>query len=603
MKDGFIKVSAVTTKIKTADVDYNVKSIIDALKAEFKKHTKIAVFPKLCITGATCGDLFSQAVLLEAAEVGLCKIADATKGYDTVVFVGLPWKEGAEVYDAVAAIQNGEILAIVSEPYNDVIFKCSELDDLSIAVDLGDGVYPQASVVVSPVAEPIYFGSDDKAELFIKAQSMGNICAIIQANAGEGESTSDEVYGGFNMIAENGELLAYSEPFTTGAITTDIDINMLSLLRIKEGGDYYDEDAEVIDFSLKVEDTKLDRGFDPEPFMPEYEEDIDIIFNAQAYGLKGRMDAINCKNLVIGISGGLDSTCALLVAAKACDLGGISHKNIHAITIPSFGTSERTHSNAEIMAKALGCKFTEINITDVCRQHFKDIKHKESNHNVAFENAQARERTQVLMDIANDENALVIGTGDLSEIALGWCTYNGDHMSNYAVNASVPKTLMQVIVSDYAERCENKKLRECLLDVVDTPISPELLPLEGGKVTQKTEDKVGPYELHDFFIYYAIKYGFKPSKMFRIAKAAWGFNYSDEVLYKWLENFYNRFFSNQFKRSCMPDGPKATEIDLSPRTDWQMPSDASRVVWLNELKSVKPGAAVKRASSKTGKKK
>lgn len=590
MKDGFIKVSAVTTRIKVADVDYNVEQIITAMKAEFKKHTKIAVFPKLCITGATCGDLFSQDVLLEAAESGLARIANATKGHDTVFFVGLPWKDGAEVYDAVAAVQDGEILAVVSEPYNDVIFKCTEIDELSIAVDSGNGVYPEASIVVQPVAEPIFLHNDDKSELFIKAQSLGNICAIIQANAGEGESTSDEVYGGFNMIAENGELLACSDLFTTGAITTDIDVNMLSLLRIKEGGDYFDEDADVIDFSLKMETTKLDRVFDPTPYIPEYQEDIDIVFNAQAAGLKSRMEAINCRKLIIGISGGIDSTCALLVSARACDMMGLPHTNIHAITIPSFGTSERTHSNAEVMAKALGCTFTEINITDVMRQHFKDIKHKENDRNVAYENAQARERTQILLDMANDEDALVVGTGDLSEIALGWCTYNGDHMSNYAVNASIPKTLMQVIVSDYADRCGDKKLQACLLDVVATPISPELLPLEKGKVTQKTEDKVGPYELHDFFIYNMLKFAFKPSKMFRIAKAAWGFKYSDDVIYGWLENFYRRFFSNQFKRSCMPDGPKATELDLSPRTDWQMPSDASRAVWLKELETVKPSA-------------
>ena len=601
MKDGYIKVSAITTRIKVADVDYNVEQIIAAMKEEYKKHTKIAVFPKLCITGATCADLFSQDVLLEAAEKGLAKIANASEGHDTMFFVGLPWKDGSEVYDAIAAVQDGEILAVVSEPYNDVIFQCTQIDDLSIAVDLGDGVYPQASVVVQPVAEPIYLHNDDKSELIIKAQSLGNICAVIQANAGEGESTSDEVYGGFNMIAENGELLAYSELFTTGAITTDIDVNMLSLLRIKEGGDYYEDDADVIDFSLKMENNKLDRQFDPTPYIPEYEEDMDIIFNTQAIGLKSRMQSINCQRLIIGISGGLDSTCALLVAAKACDLLGISHKNIHAITIPSFGTSERTHSNAEVMAKALGCSFSEINITDVMHQHFKDIKHKESNINVAFENAQARERTQILMDLANDEDALVVGTGDLSEIALGWCTYNGDHMSNYAVNASIPKTLMQVMVSDYADKCTDKKLKACLLDVVATPISPELLPLEKGKVTQKTEDKVGPYELHDFFIYNMLRYGFKPSKMLRITKEAWGFKYSDDVIYKWLENFYKRFFSNQFKRSCMPDGPKATEIDLSPRTDWQMPSDASRVIWLKELESVNPAKSKKKTVKKAAK--
>lgn len=594
MKDGFVKVSAITTPIKVADVEYNVKQIIDAIKAEFKKGTKIAAFPELCITGATCQDLFMQKALLDEAEVGLAKIAEATKGHDTLFFVGLPWQEDGCVYDAVAAVQDGEILAVVSEEFNDCVFRCSEMDDLTVAVDFGDGGAPQATILVQMVAEPEVVGADDDTGIMLIADTARDMTAVIRANAGEGESTTDEVYGGYNIIVENGEILEESVPFTTGAITTDVDVQSLTLARIQSGLEFVDESYEVVDFSLKMTETKLDRFIDPMPFSPNDMDELSDIVQIQANGLKGRMQAIGCKNLVIGISGGLDSTCALLVASEACALMGLSNKNIHAITMPCFGTSDRTYENACKLIKMMGCKFTEINIAESVKMHLKDINHKISDHNVAYENAQARERTQILMDIANDENALVVGTGDLSEIALGWCTYNGDHMSNYAVNASIPKTLMKDIVMYYAYAYCDDELREILEDVVNTPISPELLPSVNGKTSQKTEDKIGPYELHDFFLYHFINSGFTPSKIYRMAKTAFEGSYTNEVIYNTLETFVKRFFSSQFKRNCMPDGPATGLISLSPRGSWMMPSDATRNIWLKELEKVKPAKKSKK---------
>ena len=589
MKDGFIKVSAITTPVRPADVDYNVDEIIKAMKAEFRKKTKIAVFPQLCITGATCGDLCRQKVLLDAAQSGLARIAEASKGHDTLFFVGLPWQESGCVYDAAAAVQDGQILAVVSEEFSDCLFRCMSLEDLTVGLDFGNGSLPEASVVVQMTAEPETVGADDFTDMMLMTDSARDMTAIIRANAGEGESTSDYAYGGYNVIAEGGMILASSEPFTTGAVTTEIDVQSLALSRMNSEMEFSDPDSEcdIVDFDLIVEETVLTREIDPAPFIPESDADLDMILRIQASGLKNRMKAINCSRLVIGLSGGLDSTCALIVCAMACDMLGISKKNIHAFTLPCFGTSDRTYQNACLLAKQMGCTFTEININESVRLHLQDIGHDIENRNVAYENAQARERTQVLMDVANDEDALVVGTGDLSELALGWCTYNGDHMSNYAVNASVPKTLMRYLVGYYADICGKKKLAEVLKDIVDTPVSPELLPAVDGKISQKTEDKIGPYDLHDFFLYYLIGCGFMPSKVFRMAKAAWGEQFDEDTILKWLDTFIRRFFSSQFKRSCMPDGPKTGAVDLSPRGEWNMPSDASRALWLKDLETVK----------------
>ena len=587
MKDGFVKVSAVTTPVKVADVDYNVAQIIDAMKKEFKKGTKIAVFPELCITGSSCGDLYMQKVLLDAAQAGLVKIAEASKKHDTLFFVGLPWQEAGCVYDAVAVVQDGEILAVLSEEMNDCILRCMSMEDLTIGIDFGDGAIPEAAVVIQMVAEPETIGADDMTDVMLIADSARDMTAIIRSNAGDGESTTDYVYGGYNVIAETGEILECSEPFTTGAITTEIDVQAIALKRMQSGLEFADEDYDVIDFDLKQTETKLTRFIDPTPFIPEMEDDLERILRIQAAGLRSRMNAIGCEKLILGISGGLDSTCAMIVCALACDSMGLPRKNIHAITMPCFGTSDRTYKNACRLTKLMGCTLTEINIGEAVTVHLKDIGHKMSNKNVAYENAQARERTQVLMDIANDENGLVVGTGDLSELALGWCTYNGDHMSNYAVNASVPKTLMRFLVGYYAQICDNKELSEVLMDVVDTPVSPELLPTVKGKIAQKTEDKIGPYELHDFFLYNMIVNGFAPDKIYRLAKYAWGNTYDDETIYKWLETFIKRFFSSQFKRSCLTDGPATGPVSLSPRGAWIMPSDACRNIWLKALEKAK----------------
>ena len=587
MKDGFIKVSAVTTSVKPADVDYNVAQIIDAMKREIKKGTKLVVFPELCITGATCGDLYMQKILLDAAQSGLVKIAEASKGHDTLFFVGLPWQESGCVYDAVAAVQDGEILAVLSDELNDCVLHCTTVEDLVIGVDFGQGALPEATVVIQMVAEPETLGADDMTDEMLISDSSRDMTAIIRANAGEGESTTDEVYGGYNVIAETGEILESSEAFTTGAITTEIDVQSIALQRMQSGLEFVGDGNEVIDFELKVRDTKLTRFINPTPFIPEMDEDLEKILKIQTYGLRGRMKAIGCEKLVLGISGGLDSTCAMIVCALACDSLGLSRKNIHAITMPCFGTSDRTYKNACKLTELMGCRLTEINIGESVKIHLKDINHKISDHNVAYENAQARERTQVLMDIANDENALVVGTGDLSELALGWCTYNGDHMSSYAVNASVPKTLMRFLVGYYAQTCGNVSLCDVLMDVVDTPVSPELLPTVKGKIAQKTEDKIGPYELHDFFIFNMIVNGFGPAKIYRLAKYAWGQTYDDKTIYKCLDTFVRRFFSSQFKRSCMPDGPATGPVSFSPRSSWQMPSDASRNIWIKELESIK----------------
>ncbi len=602
MKDGFVRVSAVTTPVRVGDVAFNVSRIIAAMEEEYKKGAKIAVFPQLCITGATCGDLFRQKALLDGAQAGLVRIAEASKGQDTLVFVGLPWQESGCIYDAVAAVQDGEILAVLYEELGDCVFRCSSMEDLTVGIDFGDGAVPEATVVVQMVAEPECVGTDRLTDSMLITDSARDMTAIIRANAGEGESTTDGVYGGYNVIAECGEILEFSDPFTTGAITTEIDVQAIAMKRMQSGFEFEDDYYDVIDFDLIIEETELSRFIDPMPFIPDEYEDLAQILLIQSQALKGRLNAIGCRKLVIGLSGGLDSTCALIVSALAVDDMGLDRSCIHAVTMPCFGTSDRTYNNACELAKQFGCTFDEISIKEAVELHLKSIGHVQGDHNVAYENAQARERTQILMDIANEENGLVVGTGDLSEIALGWCTFNGDHMSNYAVNAGIPKTLMRCLVEFYAENCSDDKIHELLMDVVDTPVSPELLPAENGQIAQKTEEKIGPYDLHDFFIYYLVGCGFAPSKVYRMAVYAWGDEYEDEVIWKCLETFIRRFFSSQFKRSCSVDGPKAGPVSLSPRGGWCMPSDASRELWMSELKTVEP-ATLKAAARKAAVKK
>ena len=426
----------------------------------------------------------------------------------------------------------------------------------------------------------------------IKGQSARLLCAYIYATAGDGESTTDLVFGGQNLIAENGVLLKEAKRFVNQNIYADIDINRLvNERRVNTTYPAADtEDYEIIPFDLMMEETKLTRFFDPSPFVPSdkahREERCDEILMMQAMGLKKRLVHTNCRSAVIGLSGGLDSTLALLVTARAFDLAGIPRENILAVTMPCFGTTDRTYNNACTLAKCIGAELKEVPVQDAVRLHFRDIGHDENDHDVTYENSQARERTQVLMDLANKTGGMVIGTGDLSELALGWATYNGDHMSMYGVNGSVPKTLVRHLVRYYADTCEDQKLRESLLDVLDTPVSPELLPPKDGEISQKTEDLVGPYELHDFFLYYILRAGYPPKKVYRVAKEAFRGEYDDETILKWLKKFYWRFFSQQFKRSCLPDGPKVGSVAVSPRGDLRMPSDACVRIWINELENL-----------------
>ena len=434
-------------------------------------------------------------------------------------------------------------------------------------------------------------GKDIYRRELVKGQSARLLCGYVYASAGDGESTQDVVYSAHNMIAENGRLLAQSERFQNESIFSEIDILKLNAERRRMTTFEMAEDGyREISFSLKIEETKLTRYIDPMPFVPGSKADRDRrceeILMIQAMGLKKRLEHTHCKSAVIGISGGLDSTLALLVTVKAFDILGMDHKNIKAVTMPGFGTTDRTYDNAVSMIKCLGADFMEVSIKDAVNIHFRDIGQDPKVHDVTYENGQARERTQILMDIANKSGGMVIGTGDLSELALGWATYNGDHMSMYAVNASVPKTLVRHLVQFYADTCGDGKLEKVLLDVLDTPVSPELLPPEDGKIAQKTEDLVGPYELHDFYLYHMLRLGYSPAKIYRLAKIAFAGSYDDATILKWLKTFYRRFFTQQFKRSCLPDGPKVGSVAVSPRGDLRMPSDASSRIWMEELENL-----------------
>ena len=458
----------------------------------------------------------------------------------------------------------------------------------------GEHALAGAVIIANISASDETTGKDKYRRELISNQSARLIAGYIYADAGEGESSTDLVFAGHNIIAENGVCIAESERFKNSCIISEIDIGKLvsERRRIKSFDVVLPEQAgyRTVKFEFETEDTEITRYIDPTPFVPgiksERDKRCNEILNIQAMGLKKRLDHTGCSNAVIGISGGLDSTLALLVTAKAFDYAGIPRENICAVTMPCFGTTDRTYNNAVELIKCLGASFNEIDIKEAVKVHFDDIGQEENNHDVTYENSQARERTQILMDIANIKNALVVGTGDMSELALGWATYNGDHMSMYGVNSSVPKTLVRYLVLYYAETSGDNKLKEVLMDILDTPVSPELLPAVEGKISQKTEDIVGPYELHDFFLYYVMRFGFSPSKIYRLAKLAFAEAYDNETIYKWLNVFYKRFFAQQFKRSCLPDGPKVGSVALSPRGDLRMPSDASASLWLKELETV-----------------
>ena len=625
MKQGFVKVAAVTPSIKVADVDHNLKEICRMIDETVENGAKIIAFPELCVTGYTCGDLFSQDILLKKAKEALKEIVAHTEGKDALIFVGLPYVVRNKLYNVAAAIKSGELLGLITKTFlpnynefyemrqfqpgpkqadwilyeNDevpfgpqILFECEEMPDLVVSAEICEDVWSPippsietalcgATIIVNCSASDETVGKDAYRNQLIAGQSARLIAGYVYANAGEGESTTDVVFGGHNIIAENGVVLEEATRFINDTIYTEIDIERIVSERRNnttfQMSDKYDQLIHV-PFSMKLEETKLTRTFHPMPFVPSNAEQrkrtCEEILTIQAMGLKKRLAHANCKSAVVGISGGLDSTLALLVTAKAFDLLGIERKNIEYVTMPCFGTTDRTYQNACLMTQKLGATLREVNIKEAVRVHFRDIGHPEDKHDVTFENSQARERTQVLMDIANQTGGMVIGTGDMSELALGWATYNGDHMSMYGVNGSVPKTLVRHLVQYYAETCVDEELKAVMFDVLDTPVSPELLPPENGQIAQKTEDLVGPYELHDFVMYYVLRFGFAPEKIYMLAKIAFQGTYNSATILKWLKTFYRRFFSQQFKRSCLPDGPKVGTLSVSPRGDLMMPSDA-----------------------------
>lgn len=636
MKHGFVKAAAVTPKIKVADPVYNARQICSCMEKAIEKGAKIIVFPELCITGYTCGDLFLQELLIREAEEQLKVIASETEGSDALVFVGLPMEKDHKLYNVAAAIQDGSVLALIpkrfipayaefyearhfeignktAETYildekevpfgTNILLEADSMKELMVGCEICEDLWvPQspaishalagASVIVNLSASNETIGKDAYRELLVKSSSAKLISAYIYSTIGEGESTQDLVFGGHNIIAENGTILAQSRRFIGETIYADIDIHRLdhekrrmTTYRMEGKEDYL-----VVPFHLEEEDTELERTFEPQPFVPSNKEErdkrCDEILSIQSYGLKKRFEHTGSKSAVIGISGGLDSTLALLVTVRAFDLLGIDRKNIISVTMPCFGTTDRTYDNACRLTKELGTELREVDIKESVSLHFNDIKQDIENHDITYENGQARERTQVLMDIANSMSGMAIGTGDMSELALGWATYNGDHMSMYGVNCGVPKTLVRHLVRYYADTCDNESLSQILLDILDTPVSPELLPPVDGVISQKTEDLVGPYELHDFFLYYMLRCGFEPAKIYRIAKLSFAGQYEDDVILKWLKTFYRRFFSQQFKRSCLPDGPKVGSVALSPRGDWRMPSDACGELWLRQLEEL-----------------
>lgn len=636
MKQGFVKVAAVTPDIRVADVEFNKEQICRKMGEAAASGAKIIVFPELCVTGYTCSDLFTQDVLLDHAREVLTEIAAHTRDMDALVFVGVPLAVDGELYNVAVAMNHGMILGLTTKTFlpnygefyemrqfregpekvreiefdgemvpfgPKILFVAKKMEHLIVAAEICEDVWSPvppsieavregATVIVNCSASDETIGKATYRESLIAGQSARLIAGYIYSNAGEGESTTDLVFGGHNLIAENGTILAESKRFKNGIIYSEIDVNRLMSERRKNTTFKTAKERTLtrVPFDIEIIETELTRVFPSRPFVPsenrERAKRCEEILTIQAMGLKKRLEHTHAKCAVVGISGGLDSTLALLVTAKAFDALGLDRKHIISVTMPCFGTTDRTYNNACKMSLSLGAELREVPIAAAVMQHFKDIGHDPEDHSVTYENSQARERTQVIMDIANANGGMVIGTGDMSELALGWATYNGDHMSMYGVNASVPKTLVRHLVQYYADTTDDKELQEVLYDVLDTPVSPELLPPKDGKIAQKTEDLVGPYELHDFFLYYFLRFGYAPSKIYRIAKYSFAGEYDDETIYKWLRTFCQRFFAQQFKRSCLPDGPKVGTVALSPRGDWRMPSDACVASWMRDLEQV-----------------
>ncbi len=641
MKHGFIKVAAGTPRIRVADCHYNAEQIFTLMRQAAAQGVRVLCLPELCLTGATCGDLFLHNTLLDGAEEALSTILEATRNLDMVTALGMPVRGEFDnkLYNCAVVIHMGKILGVVPKTHlvnhsgkselrwftapsceeravtlcgtnismsTSGSFACTTMPGLVIGVELGEDLWAAvppsadlcrntgATVILNLSATSEIVGRADFRRSMVTSHSAKLVCGYVYADAGEGESTTDVVYAGHSLIAENGTLLS-ERRFANGLAISEIDVDKLIYERRRMNTYPSPADGDKFwrrPFALEVSPTKLTRYISPSPFVPENPreraERCNEILYIAASGLKKRIEHTHAKKAVVGLSGGLDSTLAILITALAMRMLGRPSTDILAITMPCFGTTDRTRDNAVELAERLGATLKRIDIGEAVQQHFKDIGQSMDNHDVTFENGQARERTQVLMDVANQCGGMVIGTGDLSELALGWATYNGDHMSMYGVNGSIPKTLVRHLVSfvagDKAE--EDERLSHVLEDILDTPVSPELLPAIEGKIAQKTEDLVGPYELHDFFLFYAIRYGFSPAKVLRLAEYALGKRYDREILLKWLKNFYRRFFMQQFKRSCLPDGPKVGSLTLSPRGDWAMPSDAMASLWQAELEAL-----------------
>ena len=638
MRDGFLKAAALSPALRVADCAYNTQQIITQLKDAAARGVKLAVFPEFCLTGYTCGDLFLQHTLQQGALTGLQSILDASRELDVVALVGLPLLVRGKLYNVAAVLCRGRLLGLVPKTYlpnygefyekrqftpgstevewvtvcgqqvpfgTSLLFRCCEMPSFVLGVEICEDLWSAlppstfhalagATVVANLSASDETVGKAEYRRALVQNQSARLLCGYLYASAGHGESTQDMVFGGHDLIAENGTLLSEALPFAGGWAETEIDCQRMESERARNTS--FEPSAEgyqTVEFHLEPTETPLTRWVDPTPFVPHDQrlraQRCELILKMQADGLAKRLEHARAKTAVIGISGGLDSCLALLVAVRAMKQLGRPTTDVLAVTMPCFGTTRRTRSNAEILCDELHVSFREIDIAATVHSHFADIGQDEKVLDVTFENGQARVRTLELMDLANRTGGLVVGTGDLSELALGWATYNGDHMSMYGVNASVPKTLVRHLVQYEADIAPSETLKTVLLDILDTPVSPELLPAkENGDIAQKTEDLVGPYELHDFYLYHVLRFGFGPEKIFRLAKAAFAgrAEYPDSVLYKWLRNFYWRFFAQQFKRSCLPDGPKVGSVTLSPRGDWRMPSDACAALWLAELEQL-----------------
>ena len=638
MNYGFVKVAAAVPRVKVADCKFNSERLEGLITIAEGKGVQILTFPEMCITGYTCGDLFAQQLLLEQAEMALIQILNSTRQLDIISILGMPVVVNSTVINAALVIQKGKILGVVPKTYlpnykefyeqrwftsalqvsensvrlcgqivpmgNNLLFETAETTfGIEICEDLWATVPPSSSLALQGAEIIFNLSADDEGIgkhnylcSLISQQSARCISGYVFSSSGFGESTTDVVFAGNGLIYENGYLLARSERFCMEEqlIINEIDVECIRAERrvnttfaANKANCPGKEAVRISTEFVNSKDLNLTRTFNPHPFVPQGNElnsRCEEIFSIQIAGLAQRLLHTGAKTAVIGISGGLDSTLALLVCVKTFDKLGLSRKDILGITMPGFGTTDRTYHNAIDLMNSLGVSIREISIREACIQHFKDIGHDLNIHDVTYENSQARERTQILMDIANQTWGMVIGTGDLSELALGWATYNGDHMSMYGVNAGIPKTLVKHLVQWVAENGMDETSKATLLDIVDTPISPELIPAdENGEIKQKTEDLVGPYELHDFFLYYFLRFGFRPSKIYFLAQTAFSGVYDDETIKKWLQTFFRRFFNQQFKRSCLPDGPKVGSISISPRGDWRMPSDASSAAWLKEI--------------------